>query len=102
MADTHLIEIHFESANDAFQDGPGEAVRILREIADRWEATGDDEGGLPIRDANGNTIGKSFYSVAPAQICDRCGEETNDGLDEDGACESCADIAHANLAWPRR
>lgn len=52
-----MFKMDFATDNAAFDDMPAtESARILREIARKIE-TGEQLGGGPIRDANGNRIG---------------------------------------------
>ena len=57
--------IQFADNNAAFADEPAtECARILRELADRFEAGGPDcHDGIAenIRDYNGNTVGYVTY-----------------------------------------
>lgn len=54
-----MFRIEIDTANDAFADQPAtELARILREIAERVEA--GDLPEFPVRDANGNTVGRVY------------------------------------------
>lgn len=53
-----MFRMEFSTENAAFDDAPAtEAGRILREIARKIEQCGDDLGGGPVYDLNGNRIG---------------------------------------------
>lgn len=52
------VKINFKTDNAAFDDGPYEVVRIIREIADMID--GGAMSGT-IHDINGNTVGKFQY-----------------------------------------
>lgn len=53
-----MFKLEFATDNAAFDDNPGhEAARILREIAAKLDR-GDDLGGGPVRDSNGNKVGR--------------------------------------------
>ena len=53
------IVITIESGNAAFSPDPSfELARILRDLADRVERDGSVPDGLPLRDVNGNTVGR--------------------------------------------
>jgi hypothetical protein len=50
------FRVEIDTFNAAFEDGAHQEVaRILREIADRVEQGSD---GGPVRDINGNTVGR--------------------------------------------
>lgn len=49
------VKIDFKTSNAAFEDDPYEAVRIIREVADKIN-NGATSG--TIQDINGNTVGK--------------------------------------------
>lgn len=54
------LELTFCMDNAAFDNGPGptEAVRLLREAADRLEREGVEDGQVKrIRDVNGSNVG---------------------------------------------
>jgi len=47
--------ITINTNNDAFEDKGAELARILRRLADAFEADGEHNGTL--KDSNGNTVG---------------------------------------------
>ena len=49
-----MFQLTFKTQNEAFDAGPPEIARILREVAERIER--DDSEGT-VRDYNGNTVG---------------------------------------------
>lgn len=57
---TMKAQINITMDNAAFEDAPErELARILRELANKVERNGLGRGGRdPIRDVNGNTVGK--------------------------------------------
>lgn len=62
--DTAWVRVEFSADNAAFEAQPGaECARILRALADRFEAYGSIHPHTPtaqtIRDVNGNTIGRA-------------------------------------------
>jgi len=52
-----MIKIEIHTDNAAFDDGNkgAEVARILRALAQHWEAWGTDK--VTLRDVNGNTVG---------------------------------------------
>lgn len=70
------FNVHIKTDNAAFADGMAEAevARILRKVADQLEAglhfyEDRSEGGVALRDANGNTVGHAaFDQVDPVTI----------------------------------
>jgi hypothetical protein len=54
------------SGNAAFEDYPGaEFARILRKIADSFDAEDLRYGMRPLRDRNGNTVGQRTFGRQP-------------------------------------
>jgi len=53
-----MVTLTFKTDNAAFQDdnGPAEAARILRRVAEEIEKNGE-RGTWKLRDGNGNTVG---------------------------------------------
>ena len=60
-----MFKIEFTTDNAAFSDGmaPDEIARILRQHADRIEQAGCNFCDWPVRDVNGNRIGKLSYDL---------------------------------------
>jgi len=71
-----MLTIRIETDNAAFGDRPEyETARILRRLADRMENTGlPDAEGIPLRDINGNRVGKAVVSDSDpnAAIVEAC------------------------------
>lgn len=58
-----ILQIEFRMDNASFDENPkAEAVRVIRELADRLENSESEIGdiGMKIRDVNGNTIGEMY------------------------------------------
>ena len=52
-----MLKLQFDTANAAFDD-PSEISRILRQLADRLDWTGNLPSEYPVFDLNGNRVGK--------------------------------------------
>lgn len=63
-----MFKLEFSMVNEAFDEPATEIARILRDVARRVKngelPQGDDTGfGLPVQDANGNTVGN--WKITP-------------------------------------
>lgn len=59
-----MFTLSFETTNAAFTDDPvGETARILREIADKIEGQHGRFYSAPVRDMNGNSIGRIEFDA---------------------------------------
>ena len=89
METENTLTVTINLDGDAIATDPGELPRILRLLADRIEVLGSGASDYPLRDVNGNTVGRVDW---PDITDDEDGE-----LDDPEGCEGHESLAGEHM-----